>query len=792
MRIIHYCPAPTGAGKTYAIEERLAELIREGETAILIQPSKNLCHQTAQEMSVRFPSVPVKVFNQDTCGLKTLVSLSDHLRNPPDRPHVIISTLAAFLMIPHFDRAERFNLVCDEIPAAFVPESIRLPDNHRLLTDALAIADDGPIYGLVTASNPSAIRKLAENRNKDAVNTLVNPLARRIHQGRYTTYVDRKSYNGLLNGSKDDRVLATYSMLNPSVFLGFKSVLLAGARAEETILYKWFEGKGVTFASDDSLINKLRYIEHENGHLIEFHYASERNWSKTEQKNDPSFRPRFLETVRSLFGQEEFVWQDNLVNEKESFSDVLHAHNVGHSPHGLNQFQHVNKAVIISALNYSRNEGGFLTNLCGIGPDEQRVALAYHSCYQTYNRISVRNPNNLERKIVVLPDRQNAAWQQERFPGSVVIPLGVDARPPVRTRSDRIYANEADRQRAHRDRIKGQQKEVMNELKHAVESKQDIFIIEDCHGYSFNTIIPVTSLQGSIIEHKKDDRSTMIACSNDAFVKNMKLHSKSAFESKEANMLISPALFIDKDNVTSRRSKANAFCGRNIYLDIENGTLTHRQISKIFPNIEMLAYSSYSHTKGMPRYRVVFITDSIMSPAMYTAIYNMVCHKIEMEGYSDSFEFAFNNKERVHGIDRKPYLTDLFYLPCQPADGDGFFLHYRNGRRPLDVLDWCNNSFPTRFDSDGLADAISQASAKSIAVDHAQLCEEALQCFRDATVEKGKSHKALRKLNYTLLEGGVDEASRDVTLTQAALSSRSPNDRINDKRRMMRSSARAG
>lgn len=80
----------------------------------------------------------------------------------------------------------------------------------------------------------------------------------------------------------------------------------------------------------------------------------------------------------------------------------------------------------------------------------------------------------------------------------------------------------------------------------------------------------------------------------------MKLHSENAFESKEANMLISPALFIDKDNVTSRRSKANAFCGKNIYLDIENGTLTHRQLSKIFPNIEMLAYSSYSHTRGMP------------------------------------------------------------------------------------------------------------------------------------------------------------------------------------------------
>ena len=405
---------------------------------------------------MRFPYVPVEVFNQDTCGEKTVVALSDHLKNPPDHPHVIIATWAAFIRLSHFDRPERFHLICDEFPAAFVPQSIRLPDNHSLLTDALEIGDAGPIYGLVTASDPAAIRKMAENRNKDAFYGLVNDFTQRIHYGRYSSYVDLKSYNGLLNGGKDDRVLSTYSMLNPTVFLGFSSVLLAGARAEETILYKWFEGKGVTFIQECALMNKLRYTEHENGHLIEFYYASERNWSKTEQNNNPSLRPKFLEAVQSLFGEEDFVWQDNVVNEKDTFLGLLNAHNVGHSPHGLNQYQRINKAVIMSSLNYSRNEGGFLTNLCGIGPDEQRIALAYHSSYQTYNRTSVRNPASSDRKIVVLPDRQNAAWQHERFPGSKIIPLGIDLRDAVRTRSDKRYANATDRKRAQRDKLKRQ------------------------------------------------------------------------------------------------------------------------------------------------------------------------------------------------------------------------------------------------------------------------------------------------------------------------------------------------
>lgn len=783
---IYYCPAPTGAGKTYAIEARVAEHVRCGETVILTQPSKNLCHQTAHEMSVRFPDVPVEVFNQDTCGQKTVVGLSEHLRNPPDRPHLIITTWAAFMMLPHFDRAERFHLISDEIPLAFVPERIRLPDNHSLLTDALGINEVGPIYGLVRAYNPGAVRKIAENKNQDAFNGLVNDLAKRIHYGRYSTYVDRKSYNGLLNGSKDDRYLTTYSMLNPSVFFGFKSVLLAGARAEETILYKWFEQKGVTFIKDYALMSKLRYQEHENGHLIQFYYASERNWSKTVQINDPSFRPKFLKSVQSLFGENEFVWQDNVVNEKDSFSGLSYAHNVGHSPHGLNQYQHIDRAVIISALNYSKNEGGFLTNLCCIGPDEQRIALSYHSSYQTYNRTSVRDPMNTSKKIVILPDRQNAAWQRERFPGSEIIPLGIDSRDAVRTRPDKLYANAADRKRAQRDRLEERQNEIMSGLMEAVKSKKKKYIIDDCHGYSFNTITCVTSLQGSLIEHKKDSGSMMLACDKKMFVSTMKKFSMSQFESKEQNKLISPALFIDKDGAVSRRSKTNAFCGKNVYLDIDNGTLTHRQLSKIFPDTEMIVYSSYSHTREIPRYRAVFLTDTIMSPEMYTAIYNMICERIELDGYKKDFKDGFNPKEKVHGIDRKPYLTDLFYLPCQPADGDGFFMHYHSGRKPLDVVDWCNNSFPTRFDENGVADAVLQVSAKDVAADHAQLCETALQRFRDETVVQGKSHKALRKLNFTLLEGGVDDVSRDVTLAQAALSSRSPKDRLADRARLMR------
>ncbi|MCJ2010427.1 hypothetical protein [Methylobacterium sp. J-092] len=325
----------------------------------------------------------------------------------------------------------------------------------------------------------------------------------------------------------------------------------------------------------------------------------------------------------------------------------------------------------------------------------------------------------------------------------------------------------------------------MGGLMQAVESKQENFFINECHGSSFNSSSPVTSLQGSIIAQKMDGNSTALICSNKEFVASMRRFSINEFSSKDTNCLISPALFVPSDQSQQKRSAKEAFCGRHVYLDIENGNLTHKQISKLFPREEIVVYSSYSHTRELSRYRVIFLTDKVMAPNAYTALYNQIAHVIEGAGYQDIRKGTSGSRAKVHGIDRKPYLTDLFYLPCKPGNGDGFFVHYEKGRSPIDVDQWCANLSPTRFDKDDGTGTV-EASLATIVADHASVCEEALATFRDATVEPRTSFKALRKLNCTLIRAGVDDISRDVTLTQAAQSSRSPTDRMKDKARLMR------
>ena len=131
MQRIYYCAAPTGSGKTHAIEERIAELTEAGETVILVQPTVALARQTESQMYIRFPHAQIEVINKETVNGKGKVStnLINYLTQPYDGPHCIIVTWASFIALPDFDRPERFHLICDEVPSAFEYFEKRLPDH---------------------------------------------------------------------------------------------------------------------------------------------------------------------------------------------------------------------------------------------------------------------------------------------------------------------------------------------------------------------------------------------------------------------------------------------------------------------------------------------------------------------------------------------------------------------------------------------------------------------------------------------------------------------------------------
>ena len=61
-------------------------------------------------------------------------------------------------------------------------------------------------------------------------------------------------------------------------------------------------------------------------------------------------------------------------------------------------------------------------------------------------------------------------------------------------------------------------------------------------------------------------------------------------------------LFAAELDPVKNRGKENALIMRGIILDIEHSAISPEEFPAIFPNLQMLIYSSFNHTKDGPRF----------------------------------------------------------------------------------------------------------------------------------------------------------------------------------------------
>jgi hypothetical protein len=107
-------------------------------------------------------------------------------------------------------------------------------------------------------------------------------------------------------------------------------------------------------------------------------------------------------------------------------------------------------------------------------------------------------------------------------------------------------------------------------------------------------------------------------------------------ESKEANVLISPAIFDPnhpKAEGKTERGLHNIIAMRHLWMDFEEGDLTPEGMAELFPLIRSVVFNAYNHTSENPRFRVVIPFDYPISPENYAVLYNNVLAKIVDAGY---------------------------------------------------------------------------------------------------------------------------------------------------------------
>ena len=214
---------------------------------------------------------------------------------------------------------------------------------------------------------------------------------------------------------------------------GYRSATLLAADAGETALACGWGLRGDVALRETRMLDRhLRYTVHRNGPLLTVRWLSAEDWSKRHRDRSAGDGRTLLQHAVDRVGQhwhgQPFAWLGNNDLSDKLWGDA-DAVRLPNTSHGLNEFQHLHRAVLLYPLNPPPAHYSFL-DAQGIDGEMAKTAIHRQALYQAACRISLRNPDDTTPKEVLVPDRATALWLADKFPGCAVAEL--DGMPQVR------------------------------------------------------------------------------------------------------------------------------------------------------------------------------------------------------------------------------------------------------------------------------------------------------------------------------------------------------------------------
>jgi hypothetical protein len=696
--------APLGSGKTTAALDYSGRQGLAGQKVVIAQPSINLIKQSVEQFRERWPKVPARPIHSE-CGTAGNVAkaLADHTKEASNG-EVLFITHSALMQCQYWDRRSEWHLIMDEAPQVFFSSEITLPKNYNILLPALNIAPANIRYSHLTPGDARLLEEIAVNRDHDQVYSLFQDFAAKLLSQNWGMYVLSEQWERFQGGQLTDGKLLVFGLIEPSVFDGFASTTIMSANLEQTLIHRHLIEKGYGFQGHERIAGKLRYTKHGNGDLLTIHYAVEDgNWSKRRRDvlvrvgdEECSVNELIICGTQVLFGEESFVW---LANKDIESRDPFDGRGIKlpHSPHGLNDFQHIHNAAILPALNPSPALYAFLDEVAHFDPDEVRQAVYFEAVYQAAGRISLRNPEDLAPKHVVVADLAAAENLKALFPGANLmrLPLADRISPNKKVGRTRKYATDAARKAEYRNRHKAKLLDQLDQVNlDWGETKSPISL-------KVVSSRPESQFGGSIFNtiHSKEALDQAAAISSRDFVEYLHdLHHRAV--SKEAASLWCPAEFDPgKSNQTSR-GLANITAIWGLWLDNDGGDLGIDEFVAMFPHLEMVIYNSASSIPTSPRWRVVIPTTCAMTNDVHNEIIGQIKKSLGRRGYFDKKQLAKRREKLLggehHGFDASKFTpSSLFYLPAQALAGPeaSFFFEFNGGnRQPINPYQWVDQT----------------------------------------------------------------------------------------------------
>jgi hypothetical protein len=418
---LNYVDAIAGAGKSYTSLKEVHASVLKGGWVLFVVPTVALINEAAAQFRRLSPQRPAECIHNETADIVG-AALMKALKERPEGGRILFITWSAFLSLPFFPGRELWSAYFDEIPQVTTVDELLVPTSHVHLTAHVEVRPQGPVWGRVVVKKKGPLRKLSETKDT-SLKTSLAPVAKTLLSPKWTSYARIETFNALVNGKGEK--LTLHSVLRPRIFSGFRKVTMLGANFTNSLLYKMWTLEGVIFEEDHELKGGLRTSEHSNGGLVTIYYGLDAPWSKSvRDRQDKIIWRKLVAAAEDRMSGQPFGWIANKDINTDPFPG-LPAESLPQVSHGLNSFQHLDNVVFLSARLPSPDHFAFLEWM-GIGGEEVRRATYFEPVYQTVLRCSIRDPNNVNPKVVVIPDRSAAEFLQSLLPGSKVANLNID------------------------------------------------------------------------------------------------------------------------------------------------------------------------------------------------------------------------------------------------------------------------------------------------------------------------------------------------------------------------------
>ena len=559
-----FCSAPCGSGKTHQIIERAAQFAAEGDFVVVLQPTKELINKTIERELLTRKNAPAHRAFYSVPGSSTSVSrqLTEHFQYPPDLGHIVFATHQVLPFIRFWANQSLWHVFVDEELQVVKHGCFRLPQTHKIITKSFELEPHNSIYSRLVVTDDERLSKIAHNEDKDEIYGRFCETAQLLINENWELFVNTEQFHKLKDGGGTE--LSIHSILSPEILSGFASVTMASANFPDSLIYKLWRNEGIEFKENSNLSQKLRFQEHSNGALITIKYATELPWSKTLQTrkaqldddDSGSVLDALIEIVKTEFQNHPFLWQANKSLATNPF--LGEAQRLPNIPHGLNDYSKIDRICFLSALNPRNDHFRFLTSR-GVRNDEVHKAIYCSAVYQSVMRTSIRDPQNLSPKTIIVPDRTAAEYLAKLFPGSNIEKLNtqISENATKLKGRPRKYSSNSERVAACRKRkqIKNLQDVVQETIVRPYtcgnvgcdvnDTSDEMSADESCNEMTIGvTGTFVTGLEqrvyGSIYATKNSNEPLYLYCENvELLIKALKLFHDRSVSRKDANHLIS-------------------------------------------------------------------------------------------------------------------------------------------------------------------------------------------------------------------------------------------------------------